>query len=103
MRVVLCEQCRDDVIGIDRLGQVVDSAKLYRVHRSGNVAIAGEDDAARIGPPALECGNHVEPVAVAEPHVDHGKGGCGFLHLQETIGDRLGCRHGKAALFERLG
>ena len=97
------EQRRDDVVGVDRLGQVVDRAELHRVHRGGDVAVAGEDDAARVRAPALERGYHVEPVAVAEPHVDDGESGRRFLDLQQAVGDRFGGRDGKAALFERLG
>ena len=63
------------VVGVDRLGEIVDRAEFHRVHRGGDVAVAGEDDGARIGTTALERGDHVEAVAVAEPHVDHGEGG----------------------------
>ena len=77
--VVVRQQSRRHVVGVDRLGQIIDGAELHRVHRGGDIAVAGEDDAARLGPAALERADHVEPVAVPQPHVDHREGGRGLL------------------------
>ena len=101
--VVLRQQRGDDVIGVDRLGEIIDGAELHRVHRGGDVAVAGEDDAARFGAAALQRGDDVEPVAVAEPHVDHGKGRRGALDLQQPVGDEFAVVTAKPRLFQRLG
>ncbi len=53
---------------------------------------------ARASGPALFHGrDDVEPVAVAEPHVDDRKGRRGLLDLQQPVGDRFGGGHRKAA------
>ena len=56
-------------------------------------AAVGEDEGARAGA-ALERGDHVEPVAIAEPHVDYGEGGRRFFHLLQPLSERccLDCR-----------
>jgi hypothetical protein len=38
-----------DIIGVDRLGEIIDRAKLHRVHRGCDIAVAGEDDRAHFG------------------------------------------------------
>ena len=87
--VVERQQRRNDVVGIDRLGEVIDGAEFDRIHRGRDVAVAGEDDGARFRPALLHGRYDIEPVAVAEPHVDDGEGGRGLLDLQQTVGDRL--------------
>src|ERR1700727_1511889 len=42
--VVEREQRRGDVVGIDRLGAIIDRAEFYRVDGGGDIAVAGEDD-----------------------------------------------------------
>jgi hypothetical protein len=69
------EQRIDDVVGVDRLGQIVERAELHGGHRGRDIAVAGEDDRACVGTPPLERRDHVEAVAVAEPHVDHSESG----------------------------
>jgi hypothetical protein len=68
------QQRGDHVVGVGGLGEIVDRAELHGVHRGGDVAVAGEDDGARVGPALLERRDDVEAVAVAEPHVDHREG-----------------------------
>ena len=41
------EQRRDHVVGVHRLGEIVDRAEFHRIHGGGDVAVAGEDDGAR--------------------------------------------------------
>ena len=93
------QQRRDHVVGVGRLGQIVDRADLHRVDRGGDIAVAGQDDAARFGPAALERRDDIEAVAVAEPHVDHREGRRRLLDLAQSLGDRFGGRDGEAARF----
>src|SRR5579864_4482028 len=71
LSVVEREQRGSDVVGIDRLGEIIDRAELYRIHRGGDVAVAGEDDGARFRPALFHRRNNVEAIAVAKPHIDH--------------------------------
>ena len=95
------EQGGHHVVGVDRLGEVVDRAHLHRVHRGGDVAVAGQDDGAGVGAAALERGDHVEAVAVAKTHVDHRIGRRGGLQMDQPVGDRLGGHHSEAAALHR--
>src|SRR5262249_46287678 len=52
---------------------------------------------------ALECGDHIEPITVAKPHVDDGVCRRGLLNLQQAIGNRLRRRNREAALLQRFG
>ncbi len=58
---------------------------------------------ARVGPAPLERRDHVEAVAVAEPHVDHGEGGRGGFELHQPLGDRFGGSDREAAALHRAG
>ena len=81
LRAVDGQEHRGNVVGIGRLGEIVDGAAPHRVHGRRNIAVAGQHDGARIGAAPREQRNDVEAVAVGEPHVDHRKGGRGRLHL----------------------
>jgi hypothetical protein len=59
------EQGRGNIIGVDRLGEIVNGAELYRVHRGSDVALARENDGARFRTPLLHRRNNVETVSVA--------------------------------------
>src|SRR6516165_5906853 len=61
------EQRRDNVVGVHRLGEIIDRAELHRDYGGCDVAVAGEDDGAGIGTTALERADHVETIAVLEP------------------------------------
>ena len=54
LRVAVREQGGHHVVGVGGLGEIIDGAELHRVHRGGDIAVAGQDDAARVGPAALE-------------------------------------------------
>ena len=87
------EQRVDHVVGVGGLGEIIDRAELHRIHRGRDIAVAGQDDAARVRPALLQRGDDVEAVAVAEPHVDHREGGRDLLDLQQAVGDRFGGGH----------
>ena len=70
----------DDVIRIRRFRKIVDGAEFYRLHGSRNVAVAGQNDRARIGPLLLERRNDVQATPVTEPHVYHGVFRCTQLN-----------------------
>jgi hypothetical protein len=99
----LRKQRGDHVVGVHRLGEIIGGAELDRVHCGRDVAVAGEHDAARLRPPALEGGDHVDPIAVAEPHVDHRKCRRCALDLAQAVRHRFRGRNVKAAAFQRLG
>ena len=52
------EQGRGDIVGTNRFGQIIDCAELYRIHRGGDIAVAGENDGARFraGPSGTRAG-----------------------------------------------
>ncbi len=68
------EQRRGHVVGIGGLREIVHRAHLHRRDGGRDVAVAGQHDGARLGALALQRRHHVEPVAVAEPQVDHSEG-----------------------------
>ena len=69
-----------DIYGLDQTGLGWLIACFAGGALVGSIAISIHG--ARIRPALLHGGNDVETVAVAEPHVDDGKGGRGFLNLQ---------------------
>ena len=84
------EQRVDHVVGVGGLRQIIDRAELHGVDRGRDVAVAGEHDAVRLGPALLQRRDDVEPVAVAEPHVDHRVERRRLLDLQQPVGHGLG-------------
>ena len=99
--VVERKQRRDHVVGIDRLGEIVDGAELNGVHGGRDVTVAGEDDGAGLGTALFHGGNNIQPVAVAKPHVDHRESRGRLVHLQQAFGDQLGRRDDEAPRFHR--
>jgi hypothetical protein len=53
--------------------------------------------------PLLQRRDDVEPIAVAEPHVDHRVERRRLLDLQQSVGHGLGSGHHEAARLERAG
>ena len=109
-RAVRAGQRRDDLVGVDGLGEIVERAELDRDDGGGDRAIAGQDDRARVGPPFLQGPHHVEAAAVAELEIDDGEAGRASPEGRQAsatlVGD-TGCeaarRHGAAEPFgERL-
>ena len=92
-----------DLVRIGGLRQIVEGPHLHRGDRGRDVAVAGEDDAAGIGTPVLEALDHVEPVAVAEPHVDHGKGRRLVLDRGNAVSNAFGHANQVAAAFHGAG
>src|SRR5262249_62368664 len=68
-----------------------------------DVAVAGKDEGGGIGPAAVERRDHVEAIAVLEPHVDDGKSGRGGFELAQPLGDRFGGGYREAAAFHGGG
>src|SRR5580704_575374 len=87
----------ENFVGIDWLGQIIESPKLYGGHGGNDIAIAGQDDAPCVRALRLQFANHIEPVAVGKPHVDHRERGRAFAYCRETFGDRVRGGHGEAA------
>ena len=54
------QQRCDNVVGVGRLGQVIDRAHLHRGHGGGDIAIAGEHNGACVRPLALQGRDDVE-------------------------------------------
>ena len=65
-------QRRDDVVRVHWFRKIVDGAEFYCLHGSRNVAVAGQNDRARIGPLLPERRDDVQAAPVTEPHVYHG-------------------------------
>ena len=89
LRAVERQQRGGDVVGVGGLRHVVDGAELHRGDGGGDIAVAGQHDAAGVGPAPLERRDDVEAAAVAEPHVDDGIGRRRLLDLVEPVGDRF--------------
>src|SRR6202047_5445647 len=87
----------ENFVGIDWLGQIIESPELYGGHGGSDIAIAGQDDAPRVRTLRLQFADHIEPVAVGKPHVDDREGGRAFADCRETFGDRVRGGHGEAA------
>ncbi len=83
------EQRGHHIVGVGGLGEIIDGAELHGIHRRRDVAVAGEHHAVRLGAAALERRDHVEPVAVAEPHVDHRERTAVPFDLQQPVRDGL--------------
>src|SRR6516162_9825234 len=95
------KQGGDDVVGIGGLCQIVDGPHLDRRHCGCDVAVAGQDDGARLGAFFLQRRHHVEPVAVAKPQIDHRESRRALADLRQPLGDAVTGGHGKAARLHR--
>ena len=92
-----------DLVRVGGLRQIVEGAHLHRRHRGRDVAVAGQDDAAGIGTAVLEALDHVEAVAVAEAHVDHGEGRRLVLDRGNAVGHAFGDANLVAAALHGAG
>ena len=92
-----------DLVGIGGLREVVERAHLHRRHGGRDVAVAGQDDAARVGAALLQALDHVKAVAVAEPHVDHGEGRRLRLDRGDAVRHAFGHADLVAAAFHGAG
>jgi hypothetical protein len=91
------------VVGIGRLRQIVDGAEFHGRDRGGDVAITGQHDRPRVGADARQLGDHVEPVTVLEPHVNHGKGRRLVPDEIEALCYRMSGAHMEAARLHGAG
>src|SRR5579863_3529450 len=71
----------ENLVGVDRLGEIVESAELDRRDGGCDRAVARQYDGARVRPRRLEFAHDVEAAAVAKAKVDDRKG-------RRVIGDR---------------
>jgi hypothetical protein len=74
-------QCRDNVIRIHRFRKIVDGAEFSCLHGSRNIAVAGQNNSARIGSLLHERRNNVQASPVFESQVYHGIFRCTQLNL----------------------
>jgi hypothetical protein len=95
------EQRGDDVIGVGRLQEVVDGAKFHRLDGGSDIALASQNDRARVGSLLFEERNNVQAAAVMQSQVDHSIFWRAQLNLAESIGNRRGGYHRKALGFHR--
>jgi len=101
--VVEGEQSRGDIVGIHRLCQIIDRAELHRIHRGRDIAVASENNGACLRAALFHRRNHIEAVAVPEPHINHRKCGGSLFNLEETIADRFSGRHSEVPAFHGTG
>ena len=78
------EQGGDHIVGVGRLRQIIEGAEVDRGDGGRDIAVAGEHDAARVGAPLLERGDHVESGAIGKPHIDDGEGRRALFHLLQA-------------------
>ncbi|MNN35701.1 hypothetical protein D3C81_1495600 [compost metagenome] len=69
------EQGLDHIVGVGGLLHIVDGAGLDRRHCGGDGAIAGQHDDAGVLAALADGLDHLEAVAVLQPHVQNGEGG----------------------------
>ena len=81
-----------DFVCVGGLRQIIEGAELHSGDGGGDVAVAGEDDAARVRAGFLQFLDDVESIAVAQPHVDDREGRRRILQRREALGHRLALR-----------
>src|SRR5471030_1617645 len=89
-----------DRVGVGGLGEIVDGAFLNGGHRGRDVAVAGQNDDADVGPRLAQRLHQFQPVAVTETKIEHGEGGRP-RGLRQRLGHRAHGRDDEAAQFER--
>ena len=63
-----------DLVGVGRLGDVVDRTGLHRGHGRGDVAVSGQDHDPRIRPPITDHRHQIKAVAVFDAQIEDGEG-----------------------------
>ena len=76
-----------DFVGIGGLGEIIECTSFNRGHGACDIAVARQNDAARIGAAALQLADDFEAVAILQAHVDHGEGGWGGGNGAEPLAD----------------
>ena len=89
------------IIGVSRLGQIVNRPGLHRGNGGGDVPIAGEHDHSRVRPLDLHHLHDLKAVPVLQAQIEHGKGGRAFLHGGDGLGHGTDRPHLKAARLQR--
>jgi len=95
----LAGQCRDDIVRVGGLGEVIDGAEFDRRHCGGDIAVTRQDDRARIRALLTDFFDHVQSVAVFKPHVDDRVGRGDAENLGCCILNAIGGFGRKSALF----
>src|SRR5829696_2243098 len=88
-----------DGVGVGRLGEIVNGAFLHGGDGGSDVAVAGQHDDADVGPRLAQRTDQLQPVAVAQPQVEHGEGGRP-RGLRQRLGDRADGGDDEAAQLE---
>lgn len=68
------EQSCCHLIGIRRLGQIINCSSFHGLDRGGDVPIPGEHDDAAQRAHASQLWNKVQTILSADPHIENGKG-----------------------------
>src|SRR5476649_1693838 len=89
-----------DRVGVGGLGEIVDGAFLNGGNRGRDVAIAGQNDDADVGPRLTQRLHQLQPVAITETKIEHREGGRP-RGLRQRLGHRSHGRDDEAAQFER--
>ena len=97
------QQRMGHVIGISGLGKIVHRADLDGGNGGCNRAVSGQNHDPAIWANVAQGLDHVKPVAVFKPKIDHGIGGRMRLRLGATLGHALRGIGLKATLFHCLG
>src|SRR6185312_1916120 len=82
----LARQGGDDLIGVDRLAQIVVRSRAQRLDGGGDAAVAGEDDDARRGRELSQRGDQGDSRRPRHPQIDDGElGGRGARRRQGAV------------------
>ncbi|MNQ91452.1 hypothetical protein D3C85_1068340 [compost metagenome] len=95
------EQGLDHVVGVGGLLHIVDGAGLDRRDGGGDGAIAGQHDDAGVLAALADGLDHLQAVAVLQPHVQHGEGGDRDAQGVAGLGHRTRQSHVEAPGFQR--
>ncbi|MCK7521259.1 MAG: hypothetical protein MZV64_28045 [Ignavibacteriales bacterium] len=96
-------ECRLELLGRERLGQVAHGARARRLDRRANRRVSRHDDDRDPGPAALHDPDHVEAPGLRHHQVgqDHVEGGVALERLHR-VGDRQGLLHAVSLAGEDL-
>jgi hypothetical protein len=94
-------QRRIDLVGVGRLGEVVDRAELHRSHGGRDVAVTGEDDDLGVLALLAQRLDDVEAMTVFEPEIDDRESRRARFDEAFALGHRLGGSDGKATGLHR--
>ena len=101
-RVFVAQQRGRHLVGIRRLGQIIDGPCLNRGDRGGNIAVAGQDNDTNVAARLAQLFDHLESAAIAQAQIDDGV----FRTVGErqvlALGNAFGHRHNETAALHGL-